>query len=148
MFFLRPQPKCVTSFEQITYSVIEFGGVLPSGTTILNLVTTLPSVHFLFVLTLSYSDPSFRFARLIREQTHCHYVLLELLDLCQVHLTEEVRRRRSLSFSTRPAALSVRLGHRPCSSACSCPALEVAVTSGRSEYKSIFKAQKCSLFPT
>ena len=74
-------------------------------------------------------------------------MLLELLDLGQVHLTEEVRRRCSLCFSTRPPALTVRLGPRPRSRAGSCPALQVAVTSGRSEWRWSLTPSRALGFP-
>lgn len=97
--------------------------------------------HFHTVIQVS------SFAQLITEQTHGHYVLLEFLDLCQVHLTEEVRRRHSLSFSTRPSALSIRPGHRPSSCPCFCPALEVAVTSGTSDQRHVYEVHFVSHTP-
>lgn len=85
----------------------------------------------------------------LREQTRRHQLLLELLDLRQVHLTEEVRRCRPLSFPTQPSVLSVSSGRRPCSRPCSSPTLEVAVTPDRSEQSTAsLQSRRSTLLPT
>lgn len=70
---------------------------------------------------------------LMRAETHGHQVLLQLLNLRQVHFTEQVRGRHRLRLPTRPSALSVCPGRRPRGGARSDATLEVTVTSVMSD---------------